>query len=224
MRSQKCTTLPAVLLSLKAYKTKADGDLVDAISCFFKGSIMSQPWTESFVQRALCRRPPCPFTPIQDFGLTAFDNLQIRIGYKAAILLDRLMDGDPPPNEPILVPPIGIVQRQSSDTMATEDKLVADGIRYIRQNCHRPIQVVDVQKALGVSRRVLEHRFSHVIKRSPAAVIRRARLERAKRLLIETDLPIMTIAHQTGFNHPEVLIRTFRRELDVSPGEFRKRR
>ena len=82
-RSQHCTTLPAVLLSLKAYKTKADGDLVDAISCFFKGAIMSQSWTEQFVQRALCRRPTCPFTPIEDFGLTAFDNLQIRIGYKA---------------------------------------------------------------------------------------------------------------------------------------------
>ena len=83
MRTQKSTTLITVLLSLKAYKTKADGALVDAIGCFFKGAVMSDEWTEKFVQRAVLRRPSCPFTPVPDFGLTAFDNLQIRIGYKA---------------------------------------------------------------------------------------------------------------------------------------------
>ena len=83
MRSQKCTTLITVLLALKAYKTKADGAFLDALGCFFKGAIMSDEWTEKFVQRALLRRPSCPFTPVPDFGLTAFDNLQIRIGYKA---------------------------------------------------------------------------------------------------------------------------------------------
>ena len=88
MRSQKCTTLVAVLLALKAYKTKADGAFVDALGCFFKGAIMSDEWTEKFVERALLRRPKCPFTPIPDFGLTAFDNLQIRIGYKAFATVD----------------------------------------------------------------------------------------------------------------------------------------
>ena len=64
------------------------GVFVDALGCFFKGAIMSDEWTEKFVERALLRRPKCPFTPIPDFGLTAFDNLQIRIGYKAFATVD----------------------------------------------------------------------------------------------------------------------------------------
>ena len=82
MHSQKLTTLVTVLLSCKAYKSKADGGYVNAIGCFFKGATMSDEWTERFVERAKTRRPSCPFTPVPDFGLTVFDNLQIRIGYK----------------------------------------------------------------------------------------------------------------------------------------------
>lgn len=82
MQSQKKTTILAVLLSLKGYKTKANGAFIEAIGCFFKGVTMSDDWTEKFVARAMTRRPPCPFSPVPDFGLTVYDNLQIRIGYK----------------------------------------------------------------------------------------------------------------------------------------------
>ena len=171
----------------------------------------------------VCSEHDALMSSLATIPLSNLDQSPSRVGYKAAELLERLMQGEAPPADPIFVPPVGVVLRQSSDTMATEDRLVADAIRFIRQNCQRPIKVVDVRKFLGISRRSLEHRFSQVVGRSPAAVIRRARVERAKRLLIETDLPVVTIAGRTGFNHAEVLIRTFRRELGISPGEFRKR-
>ena len=172
----------------------------------------------------LCLEHETLMSSLATVPMSNIDHAPLRVGFNAAELLDQMMSGIPAPESPILIPPHGVIQRQSTDTFATEDPLITEGIRYIRENCHLPIQVIDVQKALGLTRRVLENRFSKVLQHTPADVIRRARLERAKRLLIETDLTIAVIAFQTGFNLPEALTRAFRRELGVTPGEFRNRR
>jgi len=72
-----------------------------------------------------------------------------------------------------------------------------------------------------LSRRMLEIRFREVLGRSPAAEIRRVRLERARRLLIETRLPIPRIAVACGFVEPGSLARAFRKEFGVSPSKLR---
>ena len=156
--------------------------------------------------------------------LSNIDQAPSRVGYEAAALLDRMMDGEPPPKQPILIPPIGVVHRQSSDTTAIDDPIVSEALAFIRSHVSEPIQVIDLEHRLGLSRRVIEYRFSQVLGRSPAAEIRRARLERARRLLVETDLPLAEIAPLAGFNHAEVFIRAFQREIGVTPGEFRRSR
>jgi LacI family transcriptional regulator len=172
----------------------------------------------------LCAEHDILMSSLAPVPLSNIDQSPRRVGYEAAALLDRLMKGDAPPADPLLIPPLGVVQRQSTETWAVDDPLVARALRFIRDNAHEPIQVVDVRKAVNVSRRVLEHRFAHVLGRTPAAEIRRARLELVKRMLLETDLAITRVAERCGFNHPEVMIRCFRREVGVSPGQFRSRR
>ena len=51
-----------------------------------------------------------------------------RIGYEAAKLLDGLMAGQPPPREPIFLPPIAVVTRQSTDTLAIHDAAVVAAV------------------------------------------------------------------------------------------------
>jgi hypothetical protein len=46
----------------------------------------------------------------------------VGIGDEAAVLLDRLIAGDAPPPHPILVPPLGVITRRSSDVLALEDQ------------------------------------------------------------------------------------------------------
>ena len=128
------------------------------------------------------------------------------------------------PEEPIRIPPIGGVQRQSSDTASVTDPLVAKAMTFIRAHFRGPIQEVDLEKTFDVSRRMLEHRCQRSLGCTPAAEIRRTRLEFCKRMWLESDLPIAAIAAQSGFNHPEVMIRAFRRELGVTPSQFRRSR
>lgn len=142
-------------------------------------------------------------------------------GHEAARLLDQLMRGRRPPGEPILLPPIGIKTRQSTNTQTIQDEAMTRALNFIRQHANEPIQVPNVCWQAGISRRVLERKFMQSFGRSPASEIRRVHIERAKQLLAETDLPITEVASAAGFGSPEYLASTFRKELDLSPLQYR---
>lgn len=57
-----------------------------------------------------------------------------RVGFEAAALLDRLMAGGAPPKHPILIPPLGVITRQSTDVVAVPDRLVARALDLIREH------------------------------------------------------------------------------------------
>jgi LacI family transcriptional regulator len=146
-----------------------------------------------------------------------------RIGFEAARILDRLMSGQKCPEQPVLVPPAGVVTRQSTDTLAISDRAVVKAVSFIRENLSQPIHVAEIARNAGVSRRVLERRFQHHLKRSPAEEIRRVRLRRAQELLLDTDMPIPELSEAAGFGSPEYMAYVFRQECNMTPVEYRRR-
>jgi LacI family transcriptional regulator len=100
---------------------------------------------------------------------------------------------------------------------------VADAVRFIRRHAHEAIGVGDLLEVVPFSRRSLELRFTRALGRSPAAEIRRARVERAMELLAGTDLSIARVAVASGFNYTEVMNRVFRREVGLTPTMYRRR-
>jgi LacI family transcriptional regulator len=146
-----------------------------------------------------------------------------RGGFEAAALLDGLMSGRIRTPQRILVDPIRVVTRQSSDVLAIEDRQVGMALRFIHNNATRNIGVRDVAAHVQCSRRTLELRFRQTAKRSINETIQRARLDRVKQLLVETDLQVTQIAEITGFASSNYLIRLFRQLLGESPIEYRTR-
>lgn len=147
-----------------------------------------------------------------------------RIGYEAAAMLGRLMVGEAPPKEPVLIEPLGVITRGSSDVVAIEDPEIAQAVRFIRETACDGIAVTDVLKAVAVSRSALERRMRAALGRSPNEEITRVRIERAKELLISTDQPLTTIARRAGFQTPQYLVQVFRRQVGMTPGAFRRER
>ena len=142
-------------------------------------------------------------------------------GYRAAQLLDRMMRGERVPADATLLSPLGIAERQSTDMYAVDDADMATALRYIREHACEGIAVSDVLRVIPLSRRMLEHRFQKVIRRSPHAEIVRIRMERAARLLRETDLPLAEIAQRAGFASSIYLSKAFKNYTGVSPRSFR---
>ncbi len=147
-----------------------------------------------------------------------------RIGYEAASLLDRLMDGSPPPKQPVLIEPSGIITlRQSTDTSALENRDVHQAVQFIREHATEPITVADVAQQVLVSRRWLERHFRQVLGCSPHDEIRRTRVDRAKKLLLETPWPVAKVAQATGFKSASYMTSVFTRETTLTPAKFRQR-
>jgi LacI family transcriptional regulator len=145
-----------------------------------------------------------------------------RVGFEAAALLDRLLAGAGPPAEPLLIAPSGVVTRQSTSTLAIHDPALARAVSFIREKAAEAISVPDVARHAGLSRCVLERRFREFFHHSPGEGIRRMRLERARRLLAETDLPIPDVAERCGFGSNAYFTDCFNREQGVSPLRYRK--
>jgi len=161
----------------------------------------------------------CDFLQIPISAITASAD---RIGHEAASLLDRLMQRRPPPRGPILIPPLGVVSRQSTETLAIHDRAMVAAISFVRENADKAIQVNDIARHAGLSRRVLERRFLQILNRTPAEEIRRVHFAKAKQLLVETDLPIPDVAEGSGFGSPEYMAYVFKTELGQTPLNYRK--
>jgi LacI family transcriptional regulator len=155
--------------------------------------------------------------------LSSIDINSEETGYRAAALLDRLMDGKPPPQRLPEIAPAGVIVRRSTDVLATDDGDVVRAVQFIREHACRPIRATDVFDELSVSRSCLEPRFRNVLGRTIHQEIDRVRIERAKTLLAETSLPIKHIAQQAGFQTVQYLTRAFRRLMRDTPAAFRRR-
>ncbi len=160
-----------------------------------------------------------------------------RIGFEAARLLDRLMNekkkgtqlfsqkrAASPFSEHILLPPQGLIVRESTDFFAVDDELIGAALEFIAANSHLKIGPDDVARAVTIETRTLQRRFRKYLDRPIATEIRRVRIERAKRELTQTDRSIASISRDVGFGGPMRMYEIFRRELGVTPSEYRRQR
>jgi LacI family transcriptional regulator len=154
--------------------------------------------------------------------LSSIDHGARRIGFEAARLLDDLLSGNTSPDGPIQVPPVKVVVRQSTDTLAIEDPNVARAVRFIRQRIADGIGPKDVIASMPVARRSLEAGFRRCLDRSIGQEITRLRIERVRKLLRETDLALPEICELTGYRYPSQLSAMFSKHVGISPSRFRR--
>jgi LacI family transcriptional regulator len=156
--------------------------------------------------------------------LSSIDANASGVGYEAAALLDRLMDGGCGPTRPIKLAPRGVITRRSTDTVATEDEEVARAVSFIRERACGGLQVGDVLAHTGMSRASLQQRMKQLLGRTIHQEIQRARLNRAKHLLAMSGLTIKQVARESGFASVQYMTRVFRAETGETPARFRIRR
>jgi LacI family transcriptional regulator len=83
------------------------------------------------------------------------------------------------PPEHILLPPTGLVVRESTDFFAVDDPIIAAALELIAANSHQPINAKDVAHAANTGLRTLQREFSEYLGRPIKEEIQRVRVERA---------------------------------------------
>jgi LacI family transcriptional regulator len=150
-----------------------------------------------------------------------YPNTRLR-GRLAAELLARLMEGMPPGQTPVLVPPGRVFHRQSTDTLAFGDPDVRNALRFIRSHATDPIHVEDVMECVSCSRRTLETRFKRLLGRSLHEQIWTQRISRACQWLLESDVTVTQIALRCGSAGPSAFTQSFRRYVGMTPSQYRR--
>lgn len=159
----------------------------------------------------LCR---VPLSAVQED-----QELQARL---AVSCLDVLMTDKQPRDTMISVPPLGVVERASTATMAIEDHEVAHAVEFIRAHGFEPINVADVSGRVQVSRVTLERRFRHVMGVTMHEYLTELRVRRAKELLKSDEPPsLQAIAQQCGLADRRRLNQVFISVVGKTPADWR---
>jgi LacI family transcriptional regulator len=154
--------------------------------------------------------------------LTSIEQGAKRIGYEAASLLDQLMSGRQSREKRLVISPIGLVTRQSTDFLAIDDQAVEAAMAYIREHVPTGIKVASVVDSVGISRTSLEIRFRQAMGCTVHSAIRRVQLEQTRRLIAETTLPLKQIAANVGFRSVQHMTSSFGKDYHQSPGSYRR--
>jgi LacI family transcriptional regulator len=144
------------------------------------------------------------------------------LGYRAAQRAWALYCGEPVRKEPLLLAPSHVEIRLSTDYMAVEDPVVREALRFIRQPQPGQLTVAAVAAGIDVSRRVLEKRFRRATGRTVFTEIHESRLERARRLVEETSLPVETISDRIGLADTSRFIKLFKERFGKTPTAWRR--
>lgn len=162
----------------------------------------------------------CQYTPVP---LSSVNLGWAKIGYKAASMLDQLMNGKKLPDKKIKVKPIGVIERQSSSIIAVEDRNVSKAITYIKRKLLENPTVTDICEAVKIPRRKLERAFRKHLDRGIKEEVNLARITAVKTLLLRSDFNTVEIARKANFNTEYQMYKLFKKHTGMTAKEFREK-
>lgn len=143
-------------------------------------------------------------------------------GYQAAKLLHKLIDKEIDEDFNIVIEPLYIEDRGSTEKYAVGDEHVQVILDYIHNNFNKKIAVQDLVELVPLSRRVLEKKFKEATGSSIYQCVLDHRIEYFVKLLLTTDCHLPDAAVESGFDDYKNVSRIFKKYKSISPVEYRK--
>jgi LacI family transcriptional regulator len=144
------------------------------------------------------------------------------VGYRGAEMLDQLMRGKPVSTEPVRIPPLELITRKSSDILMVPHPGIAKSLRFMWAHCQEPISVDDLANAASMSVRSFYQAFAENVGRPPGEELHRIRIERAKKMLSESDQKMDVIAQQCGYHSANSFWVSFKQATGMTPKQYQK--
>lgn len=154
--------------------------------------------------------------------LTSMHPNHVEMARRAAEELDRIMKGKRRTSAHILIPPIRIVERASTEKVPPAGFLIKAALSYIAEHATKGITARDVAKHLKVSPSLLRLRFRTVQGKSVRDLILDARFSAVNELLKTTPYGLDQIALKTGFSSANLLSHEYKARFGLSPARFRR--
>jgi len=104
-----------------------------------------------------------------------------------------------------------------------DDALIARCQNWIAEHYNERAPVASMVRLSGIAERSFKRRFQQATGMAPLQYVHTLRLEEAKQMLESTDQPIEAIANEIGYEDAAFFSRLFRRNVNLTPAQYRKR-
>lgn len=104
-----------------------------------------------------------------------------------------------------------------------DDAIIARCQAWIAENYHEHAPVAAMIRLSGLAERSFKRRFQQATGMSPLEYVHTLRLEEAKHLLERSEQPVEAIANLVGYEDAGFFSRLFRRQVRLTPAQYRKR-
>jgi LacI family transcriptional regulator len=156
--------------------------------------------------------------------LTSVSRNSERVGWDAAALLDRMIQGEQPPDKDLYVEPDGVVARQSTDKLYSEDPVVQRALDYMRANLKEQFNIAAIAEHSAVSKRTLEMRFRQSLGISPHEQLSSLRVQLAQAMMqLPKKRTTAQMADECGFATARTFYAVFQRVTGQPPANFRRK-
>ncbi len=117
----------------------------------------------------------------------------------------------------------GVTRHMEKTTKAMMNvRAISAPVEFIKQNYANEITVAQLADLVHLSVSALERRFKKHLGKTPKQFITQVRLERARKLIVETRRPIAQIAFQSGFTEPSYFTQQFKKMFELKPSDLRR--
>lgn len=102
------------------------------------------------------------------------------------------------------------------------ETIVGRALAFFNRHLTDPISLQSLSQEAGYSPRHVQRAFHAVLGESALAHLSRLRIEKAKRMLAQTNLPIIEVALETGHSSHTYFGALFRRKTGLTPSQYRQ--
>ena len=138
-------------------------------------------------------------------------------------MLEQLMEGRPLAQPIVEVPPLGVVERASTATLAIDDRAVAHAVAFIHAHRNEVINVSDVEKHVQLPHASFYRRFFQVMGRTPREHLVEQRVQHRAGTLVqqtqaepEASRPGLRVPTRARMNP------VFKRQVGLNPSAWRQ--
>lgn len=102
--------------------------------------------------------------------------------------------------------------------------LIQQARTILAENFDKRITIPQLARQAGINEAKLKEGFKEVYGQSVHAYLLELRLEKAKQLLLKSELSITEITYEIGYSHVTHFTSLFKKELGITPSEWRKKK
>ena len=113
-------------------------------------------------------------------------------------------------------------QKSAEETEGGEERIINKIVRFVQNHLAEEISLSVLAEEFHFSTQYVSQLFKNEIGVNFLTYLTNIRMEKAKKLLLSTDLPIAEVSEQSGYGDYRVFTKVFKKSEGVTPSQYRR--